>query len=285
MSAAFALPPRIPGSIPREPDALVAREVDALVSRLLAETQIPFRSLSRRVLKQFADLKQILSANYLEAEGIPSKPLLRELSSVAERHILPHAANWKSIDATPQLLIHVSNIFGPRELELRAKPYRSGAGLSLRGFFCRTNIGSREKFVIFLNTAHHPGAVSATLGHELGHYIYGSLIGETRAMTAFMEGDLSAHLNAPDELFADSLVALSAYSPELTCKIGLMGRTRPGSADDLFNRIKLAYELIGQRFNLNLARDNLAAAWRVRYLASMTHFLKLRCALYELHGI
>jgi hypothetical protein len=273
---------RIPS---RNPDAMVSREVDGLVSRLLGETRIPFRSLSKRVLAQLTDLKQILTANYLEAKGLPSRVMLQELSLIAEKEIRPHTAQWKSIDDSPQLLSHMSKMFGPRELELRAEPYREGAGLALRGFFCRANVGNRDKFVIFLNTAHHPGAVSATLGHELGHYIYGSLVGEKHAMTAFMEGELSAHIDEPDELFADSLVALTAYTPELMGLIGIVNRVRPGTADELFNRIKLAYELIGGRFNLDLGHDNVAPAWRVRYLASMTHFFKLRCALYQLHGI
>src|SRR5258707_279250 len=125
----------------------------------------------------------------------------------------------------------------PRELEVRAEPYTKGAGLALRGFFCRANMGDRSKFVIFVNTAHQKGAVAATCGHELGHYIYGSLVGEKASMTAFMEGAFSNHLNEADELFADSLVALSAYSPEIMQQIGMITSVKSGSTDDLFNRI------------------------------------------------
>jgi hypothetical protein len=287
MSAALAHSPRIGRRLSTvdQPEALITREVDGLVARLLAETRIPFTSLSKRVLAQLTDLKRVLSTNYLEAKGLPSKPLIKELALIAEKELRPYTANWKSVQDSPQLLSHLSRIFGPRELELRAEPYTEGAGLALRGFFCRASLDARDKFVIFLNTAHHPGAVSATLGHELGHYVYGSLVGETHAMTAFMEGRLSKHVDEHDELFADSLVALSAYEPDLMRTIGVVNHTIPGSADELFNRIKLAYELIGGRFNLNLQRDKMAAAWRVRYLASMTHFFKLRCALYQLHGV
>ena len=119
-------------------------------------------------------------------------------------------------------------MFGPRELELRSEPYRTGAGLSLRGFYCRADVGEKSKFVIFVNTAHHPGAVGATLGHELGHYIYGSLVGEKAAHTAFMEGAFANHLIEEDELFADSLVALAAYSPELIERIGGVAQLKPG---------------------------------------------------------
>ncbi len=296
----------------REPDALVTREVDHLVSKLLGEIKVPFGSLGSRVLNQLADLKKILSTDYMDVPALPSKPLLRELEQIVENDIKQHMPALPSkpllreleqiVDndagqrppaaygslaelGSRQLLSHLGNLFGPRELELRAEPYRTGAGLSLRGFYCRTEFGKNSKFVIFVNTAHHPGAVAATLGHELGHYIYGSLVGEKAEHTAFMEGAFANHLVEEDELFADSLVALSAYSPELIKKIGGIANVTPGSSDDLFNRIKFAYDLIGPRYDLDLTKGKMAAAWRVRYLTSMAHFFKLRCALYKSAGV
>jgi hypothetical protein len=146
-------------------------------------------------------------------------------------------------------------------------------------------VGDKAKFVIFVNTAHHPGAVAATLGHELGHYIYGSIVGEKASHTAFMEGAFANHLNESDELFADSLVALAAYGAESLDGLDSIAQLTPSSSDDLFNRIKSAYKMLGPRFNLDLAKGKLTAALRVRYLTSMAHFLKLRCALYKSAGI
>jgi len=271
----------------REPAALETREVDHLVSRLLAEIKVPFDSLGTRVLNQLSDLKKILSADYVDVPALPSKPLLKELAKIVENDIKRHAAAYAGLAdlGSPQVLGYLGKLFGPREVELRAEPYRTGAGLALRGFYCRAKLGNKSKFVIFVNTAHHPGAVAATLGHELGHYIYGSLVGEKAAHTAFMEGALANHLLQEDELFADSLVALAAYSPELIKKIGGLSQLRPGFSDDLFNRIKSAYELIGPRYDLDLAKGKMAAAWRVRYLTSMAHFFKLRCALYKSAGV
>ena len=88
-----------------------------------------------------------------------------------------------------------------------------------------------------------------------------------------------------DELFADSLVALAAYSPELIKKIGGVTHLKPGSSDDLFNSLKFAYDMIGPRHGLDLTKSKMAAAWRVRYLTSMAHFFKLRCALYKSAGV
>jgi len=288
MSAALTSSPAVDKRIaPRELTALESREVDRLVSKLLGEIKVPFGSLGTRVLNQLSDLKKVLSADYADASALPSKPLLKELAQVVENDIKKHTAAYGSLAdlGSPQLLGHLGKLFGPRELELRAEPYRTGAGLSLRGFYCRADLGEKRKFVIFVNTAHHPGAVAATLGHELGHYIYGSLVGEKAAHTAFMEGAFANHLEEEDELFADSLVALSAYSPELIQKIGAITHLTPGSSDDLFNRIKFAYELIGPAYNLDLRKGKMAAAWRVRYLTSMAHFFKLRCALYKSAGV
>jgi len=272
---------------PRELDALATREVDRLVSRLLGEIKVPFGSLGARVLTQLADLKRILSTDYMEVPALPQKPLLKELAAVVERDIKQHIPTYGTLSdlGSPQLLGHLGKLFGPRELELRAEPYRTGAGLSLRGFYCRADLGEKSKFVIFVNTAHHPGAVGATLGHELGHFIYGSLVGEKAAHTAFMEGAFTNHLAEEDELFADSLVALAAYSPDLIKKIGGITHLKQGSSDVLFKSIKDAYDLIGPRHGLDLTKSKLAAAWRVRYLTSMAHFFKLRCALYNSAGV
>ena len=288
MSAALtAMPALARRTIPREPDALAAREVDYLVSKLLSEIKVPFDSIGSRVLNQLADLKKILSADYMDVPALPSKPLLKELARIVETDIKQHIPTYGTLSdlGSPQLLGHLGKLFGPRELELRAEPYRTGAGLSLRGFYCRAAVGEKHKFVIFVNTAHHPGAVGATLGHELGHFIYGSLVGEKAAHTAFMEGAFANHLVEEDELFSDSLVALAAYSPEMIKKLGGITHLKPGSSDNLFNSLKYAYQKIGTTYDLDLAKGKMAAAWRVRYLTSMAHFFKLRGALYKYAGV
>jgi hypothetical protein len=289
MSAALMSMPFIKQRSAPELNALATREVDDLVWKLLDEIRVPFDSMGSRLIKQAADLKRVLSTDYLEVPALPEKPLLRELSRLVDTDIKSYTTRWRSmLDNTDgkQFRDYVGKIFGQRELEVRAEPYTKGAGLALRGFFCRANMGDRSKFVIFVNTAHHPGAVAATFGHELGHYIYGSMVGEKAPMTAFMEGAFSNHLIEKDELFADSLVALSAYSPEMMNQIGMIRGIAPGSSDDLFNRIRKAYKmLIGPDYNLDLSKGKMAATLRVRYLTSMTHFFKLRCALYQSSGL
>jgi len=288
MSAAIAASPAFARRFtPREPDALKAREVDYLVSRLLGEIKVPIESIGTRVLNQLSDLKKILSTDYAEAPALPSKPLLKELARIIETDIKQHIPSYGTLAdlENQQLRDHLAKLFGPRQLELRAEPYRTGAGLSLRGFYARADVGEKHKFVIFVNTAHHPGAVATTLGHELGHYIYGSLVGEKAAHTAFMEGAFGKHLLEEDELFADSLVALAAYSPELIKRIGGVKQSERGSSEDLFRRLKSAYDLIAENYDLDLSKGKMGASWRVRYLTSMAHFFKLRGALYRTAGV
>jgi len=272
-----------------QPDALAAREVDGLVSKLLTEVKIPFTSLGKRVLGHLTDLKKVLSTDYVESADLPDKGLLKELANVVETDIKLPLSNWQKSAAKPwedpELLPHLTKLFGGRELELRAEPYLEGAGLALRGFFCRANVGSKSKFVIFLNTAHHPGAVIATFGHEIGHYIYGSLVGERAKMAAFLEGTFANHIHEEDELFADSLVAFSAYSRDLIKEIGPLKGVTPGKSDELFSRIRRAYGLVGTRYELDLTERKMGNVWRVRYLTSMVHFFKLRCALLEKTGL
>lgn len=279
-----SVPRRPPGV--REPDALTAREVDGLVSKLLCEIKIPFPSLGKRVLNHLADLKQVLATDYVEGASLPSKHLLKELSHIVQTEIKSrtYTSLWEQWNS-PDLLPHLTRIFGPREIEVKAEPYTEGAGLALRGFFARANMGTKDKFVIFLNTAHHPGAVVATFGHELGHYIHGALAGEKAPMAAFLEGSFSNHLVQEDELFADSLVAFSAYERDLIKQIGPLYRVTPGNSEEIFGRIRKVYKLIGPRYNLDLAKSKMGNVWRVRYLASMTHFFKLRCALYSSTGL
>jgi len=272
-----------------QPDALVAREVDGLVSKLLTEVKIPFPSLGKKVLGHLADLKKVLSTDYSTNADLPEKNLLKELTHVVESDIKPTMREWyqsgKKPWEAPELFPVLTKLFGGRELELRAEPYLEGAGLALRGFFCRANVGAKSKFVIFLNTAHHPGAVVATFGHEIGHYIYGSLVGERAPMAAFLEGTFSNHLHEEDELFADSLVAFSCYPQEVIKEIGPLKTIKPGKSEELFGRIRRAYGLVGSQYELNLEDRKMGNVWRIRYLTSMVHFFKLRCALLEKTGL
>jgi hypothetical protein len=264
-------------------DALKVREVDALVARLLTEMEVPYTSLSKRVLSRLRDLKRVLAADYFQVPGLPDKLLLKKLAHIVENEIRVQQI-WKRWD-DPKSFGRLAQLFGPRRIDVRAEPYRRGAGLSLRGFFCRTSLDEQARFVIFLNTAHHPGAVAATFGHELGHYLYGSLIKEDAPMIALMEGTFANHLHEPHELFADALVALAAYNTDQIRMILGKGALSEANSERFLSRIQRVYEAIGSRLKLDLRQERISVHWRVSYLTSMIHFFKLRCAVLEAAGI
>jgi len=271
-------PPRVPAL-----DAIEVRDSDALIAQLLEELQISLLSINKQLLNKISDLKQVLATDYREAPGMPANPLIHELSRIIDLEIRSRvhglSDNWDKAD----LLRHLTEVFGPREIEVRAQPYRRGSGLALRGFFCRAKVSQRSKFVIFLNSAHPPAVVAATFGHELGHYIYGSLVRETADFNPFVEGSFSRHLGDESELFADCLVALAAYDRETLKRIA--------SADDGSRKdrwvvlLKEIHRLIDSRYHLNLRPGRLANVSRVSYLTAMIHFFKLRRALFQRVGI
>jgi hypothetical protein len=268
-----------------ETQALRVREVDKLISILLSRIQVTLCSLDRTTLRRILDLRQVLIADYRQSPALASTKLLGELAAVVEYELRPRfpmlSKNWNQ----KELLAHLTSTFGPREIEVRAEPYVVGAGLALRGFFCRTALSNRRKFLIFLNTAHFPAAVATTFGHELGHYLYGSMVGEHQPMSTLIEGDFIRHLKSESEFFADSLVALAAYPRPLIKLLGPAEDLRPGKAQSFLTRVKKAHDVVGSRFNFDFFANGMSAASRVRYLTSMIHFFKLRRALLDCAGL
>src|SRR5260370_1968916 len=120
MSAAMTSSPAMAKRItPRQPDALATREVDYLVSKLLSEIKVPFGSLGTRVLNQLADLKRILSTDYMDVPALPQKPLLKELAQVVENDIKHHIPTYGSLPGlgSPQLLCRLRKLFAPPDLD------------------------------------------------------------------------------------------------------------------------------------------------------------------------
>jgi hypothetical protein len=263
---------------------LITREVGRLVDDFLRELSVSRGSRTREILKQIEDLRKILSTNYVDDIRLPSQELLQELAGIVSSLIVSRdGREWKTVSSA-QLLSRLFRRFGPREIELHARPYLHGAGLKIRGFFCRTEIRGGAMFIIFVNTAHHPGAAAASLGHELGHYVYDALKGETAPTLALLEGSFAQHFDRESELFADSLVSLSAYSQEIFREISGDGTHGSGvSGREILLPLLRVYRLIRARYALDLRK--LSEEWRIRYLASMAHFYKLRGALYYRAGV
>jgi hypothetical protein len=167
-------------------------------------------------------------------------------------------------------------------VHFQATPYAGPEGMALRGFYV-SKLGSMLKRpLIYVNTAHHPGAVSATFCHEVGHYVTSKLLRpETNAVHFFFGSAHYQHLRDPLELAADAVVSLAAYPESLARTIfavpwnwGLVAR-----ADELperaFARIRShVKELCGIDFG-----GALPIGQSFHYLAGMIHYAKLRWAL------
>jgi len=280
--AVTSLSSRVHEKNPAQED-FVAREVGELVDDLLRKLSVSCSSRTGETLEQIKDLRKILSTNYEDLK-LPSQELLHELAHIVTSLIVSRdGREWKNLSSA-QLLSRLFKRLGPREIELHARPYLRGSGLKIRGFFCRAEIGGDARFVIFVNTAHHPGAAAASLGHELGHYIYDALKGEPAPTLALLEGSFARHFDRESELFADCLVSLSAYSREMFREISRYGFEPSGvSGRKMVLPLLRVYKLVGARYGLDFRK--LSESCRIRYLASMAHFYKLRGALYSRAGI
>ena len=260
-----------------------------LIELLLKEFSIPAFSQSEQKSRHLEDLKYLLKADYREVVGrFLYRNDLKKLSKISENVIRPAALLLRDRLATAGTLSEIGQldplkaILGADELEIRAEPYRTGLGLSLRGFYCRAGIGEKRRLLIFLNTAHCPGAVAATFAHELGHHVCG-LLDRGRPIAA-SEGWFHNHLAEPDEVLADTLVSLSTYSRHLIRKIRLTDNPVVESID-FVRQVRRAYELMPSSYRVDLLDTKLNKFRRLCYLNELVHFLRLRGALYSFFQI
>jgi hypothetical protein len=248
---------------------------DALAMRLLAEIGIGAKAAGSEIDEALEELGAVLAVDYRELPGLPGAGVARELDRIVKEKIKPCVGSWRAHKHAG--FAHLEGFLDQQEIVVHAQPYRRGAGLDLWGFSCDARSRGEGKFVIFLNTAHEPGAVAATMGHELGHYIYNSIgVGEPDEQAA-MASVLSQHLEEEKELFSDSVVALSAYSRNQA------DETRAGG--HIVNRVRTAISQVAPQYWIDLNRTGLLPLWRVRYLTLLVHLFKLRCALAETAGI
>jgi len=256
---------------------------DELIARLLIDLKLPAPAVAGEFDSALNDLKTVLVADYREAPGFPPTRVAHELVRVVENWIKPYGHIWQCWQDR-QDLHQLRRVFKWGDVVVNAQPYMNDTGLSLWGFSCEAKIQDRNRFVIFLNTAHDPGAIAATIRHELGHYVYGAIgVGKSAQQTA-MENVFAQHLAQEEELFADAVVALSAYNyADVGQSLGDAGAG--ASPSKLRDRIYAAFAAIDPQYRIDLRRGDLAPSWRIRYLTLMIHFLKLRWALADVAGI
>ena len=201
------------------------------------------------------------------------------------RKIWPRLNREQLHAATPNELAAISSDL---RIYLQAAPYRGPEGMALRGFYVDKAPKALKHPLIYLNTAHHPGAVSATFVHEMGHHVTTRVTGSAgNGVHYFFNADYHSHLGQPAELVADVLVSLAAYPQPLARTMfaapwdwGLVARADM-LPDRMFARIcEHARTLGGIDFGASLPPGQ-----SFNYLTGMIHYSKLRWAVlaeYEL---
>jgi hypothetical protein len=233
-------------------------------------------SAAAMLSRELAELAEVLGEDYRAAPGLPPPELVRELARIAKRGVDPRRSAWRKWRTAEDYRVRMRG-FDPDEIAVHAAPYTRGAGLLLWGFSCDARLGEDGAFVIFLNTAHQPGAVAATIAHELGHYIHRSMVGGDCANLAPLAAAFGSHLEDRTELFADALAALSA--------VGGDARGIASGSGASVEEIVDAVNAIDPEYRIDFAHPAVTPAWGIRYLTASIHFCKLRQALRETAGV
>jgi len=234
--------------------------------------------------ERIAELRTVVSTDYREASGLPSGSFARELASIVRTEVKPHSQIWHSLFDLKRFC-RALKVFGSERINVQGEPYLQGAGLGLWGFSFKVGQGQNAKSVIFLNTAHAAGAVATTLAHEVGHLVEGYLLSQDQVGVALLDGTFALHLDHGSELFADCLVSLMAYDRAVVKHIGVRYEAcllKPNAVSDA---ARYGYAEISPEFRIDIFNPRLSAEWRLRYLTSLVHYLKLRCALFHTAGI
>lgn len=253
-------------------------------SRLFTAIQWPSMSLGNGINERIGELRTVVSADYREASGLPSSKFARELAGIVEREVQPSSQIWRSLPYSKRFS-SVFEIFAAERVSVQGAPYLCGAGLGLWGFSFGLGGGKGAEFGIFLNTAHVAGAIAMTLAHEIGHLAQNYILNQKQPRMALLDGTFAEHLDNEDELFADSLVSLMSYRRSAVRNLGIMYEALLLKPNAVSDAARYGYAEIRPEFRIDIFSQGLSAEWRLRYLTSVIHYLKLRCALFHMAGV
>jgi hypothetical protein len=254
------------------------------LSRLFTAIQSPSTPFENGLDESVGELRTVVSADYREASALPSSMLARELASVVESEVKPRSPSWRALPSSKRFSRAVE-VFTEEPITVQGAPYLQGAGLGLWGFSFKLGLGKAAKSGIFLNTAHAAGAVATTMAHEVGHLAESFIFDDKQPRVALLDGTFAEHLDQESELFADCLVSLMAYDRSVVRNIGLRYEACLLQPNSVADAARYGYAEICPEFRIDIFSRSLCAEWRLRYLTSLVHYLKLRCALFHTAGI
>jgi len=256
--------------------------VEALVSQLLTgDSGGPGRKALRAWRRPKNDLSRLLRRDYVR--DLRRSVGYRELCLLVEKatEVWPRL-NRESMGVAPRE--RMARLAASMHLHFMATPYRGPEGLALRGFYVDRSDELINRPLIYVNTAHHPVAVSATFCHEVGHHIASDVLDSGRGdpVHLFVDANYASHLDDPSELAADVIVALAAYPEPLARKIfgsdGIFGRIVAQARELSEESFEQVRERIQGHFKVNFVEMK-SAEQKLRYVTGMIHFAKLRWAL------
>ncbi len=256
---------------------------DSLIAQVLESAKVRNASTLATWRKPKGDLERVVRRDYVRY--LRRNLGYRELSKSLElaNRVWP-ILNRKNLTPASEANFPRQAAKMARDLgcHLQAQPYVGPEGLALRGFYVKDAKTLLKRPLIYVNTAHHPAAVSSSFLHEVGHHLFSSAILNVDApVHFFFDCGYAGHLEDPAELGADALVSIAGYPEPLARKIfaqpwnwGLVARTG-NLSETAFSQVR---EHVGRRYGLN-AESRIPPGQKIHYLTGMIHYAKLRWAL------
>jgi hypothetical protein len=260
--------------------ANVQLNIEKVVARILSETQDKTAGKIAEWMKPTDDLRRLVRHDYVRSlrKNLPYcelKALVAGFNQllpgfnreVVGMYLTDGLAKWAEV----------------LDLHFNAAPNEGDVGMALRGFYVNREEGSLKRPLIYVNTAHHPLAVSSTFLHEVGHHMSSEILGgdEHTPVHFFIDADYASHLQEPAELAADVMVSIAGYPEPIARKIfatawewGLVAQAKnltEAALHEVRRHLKKAYG-----FDLT---EQIPAPQMLQYLSGMIHFAKLRWAL------
>ncbi len=253
------------------------------LSHLFRAIHSPSRSFGDGLDRRIHELRTVVSADYREASALPTHAFAHELADMVDREVKPRSRMWRSI-LNSKYFSRALEIFGAERVSVQGAPYVDGAGLELWGFSFKLGRGQAATSGIFVNTAHPVGAIATTLAHEIGHLVQSYILYSSQPI-ALLDGTFGGHLDQESELYADCIVSLMAYDRSVVRNIGIRYEACMLKPNSVADAARYGYAEICPEFRVDIFSPGLSAEWRLRYLTSLVHYLKLRCALFHTAGV
>ncbi len=260
--------------------------IENVVARILSETQDKTADKIAAWKKPSDDLRRLLRHDYVRSlrKNLPYQELKALIAGFS--NLLPGFNREVVGMYSTNGLAEWAAVL---DVHFNAAPNEGEEGLALRGFYVNRKEGTLKRPLIYVNTAHHPLAVSSTFLHEVGHHMSSEILGgnEHTPVHFFIDGDYASHLEEPAELAADVMVSIAGYPEPIARKIfatawewGLVARAKDlteAALSEVRRHLKKVYG-----FDLT---EQIPAAQMLHYLSGTIHFAKLRWALLSEYDI